>query len=44
MRFFIREALSLNEVLSNVSNSSMLKGFPLLDSETLSARACDACS
>jgi hypothetical protein len=44
MRFFVRKALSLNEVLLNVNNSFMLKGFPLLDSETPSARARDACS
>jgi hypothetical protein len=35
----IREALSLNEVLLNVSNLSILKGFPLLDSETPPTRA-----
>jgi hypothetical protein len=44
MRFFIRKALSLNEVLLNVSNSSVLKSFPLLDSETPPARARNACS
>jgi hypothetical protein len=44
MRFFIRKALSLNEVLSNVNNSFILKGFPLLDSETPSAHARDVCS
>jgi hypothetical protein len=44
MRFFIRETLSLNEVLLNVNNLFMLKGFPLLDSETPPACARDACS
>jgi hypothetical protein len=44
MRFFVREALSLNEVLSNISNSSILKGFPLLNSETPPTRARDTYS
>jgi hypothetical protein len=44
MRFFVREALSLNEVLLNVNNSFMLKGFPLLDNETPPAHARKACS
>jgi hypothetical protein len=35
----VREAPSLNEVLLNVSNLSILKGFPLLDSETPPTRA-----
>jgi hypothetical protein len=35
----VREAPSLNEVLLNISNLSILKGFPLLDSETLPTRA-----
>jgi hypothetical protein len=44
MRFFIREALSLNEVLLNVNNLSILKGFLLLDSETPLTRARITCS
>jgi hypothetical protein len=44
MRFFIREALSLNEVLLNVNNLFMSKGFPLLNSETPSTHAYNACS
>jgi hypothetical protein len=44
MRFFIREALSLNEVLLNVSNLSMSKGFPLFNSEISPTRARIACS
>jgi hypothetical protein len=35
----IREAPSLNEVLLNISNLFMSKGFPLLDSETPPTRA-----
>jgi hypothetical protein len=35
----VREAPSLNEVLLNVSNLSILKGFPLLNSETPPTRA-----
>jgi hypothetical protein len=44
MRFFIYKAPSLNEVLPNVSNLSVLKGFSLLDSETPPTCACFACS
>jgi hypothetical protein len=44
MRFFIHEALSLNEVLPNVSNLSILKSFPLLNSEMPPTRARNACS
>jgi hypothetical protein len=35
----VRETSSLNEVLLNVSNLFMLKGFPLLNSETPPTRA-----
>jgi hypothetical protein len=44
MRFFVRKALSLNEILLDVSNLSILKGFPLLDSETPLTHARVACS
>jgi hypothetical protein len=34
IRFFIYKALSLNKVLLNISNLSVIKGFSLLNSET----------
>jgi hypothetical protein len=44
MRFFVREALSLNKILLNINNLSVLKGFPLFNSETPPTRARITCS